>query len=96
MKEKILALLGILVVVVLAVWLIAIIDRPPLPVASECYPTGCNGQICADTEVITTCEFRAEYACYKAGRCERQTTGKCGWTETPELKRCFAGLLPVY
>jgi len=56
-----------------------------------CRPTGCSGQVCSDEDVITTCEFRAVYACYKKPFtvCERQSSGKCGWTETDELKRCL-------
>ena len=54
-----------------------------------CFKTGCSGQVCADEEVVTTCEFRPEYECYKAAKCERQTNGKCGFTDTPELRRCL-------
>ena len=54
-----------------------------------CFKTGCSGQVCADEEVITTCEYRAEYECYKTARCERQANGKCGFTDTPELRRCL-------
>jgi hypothetical protein len=64
---------------------------PQLPVASaECRPTGCSAQICSDQDVITTCEFRSEYACYQNAKCERQTTGQCGWTQTPALSQCLA------
>lgn len=64
---------------------------PPAAVPGRqppCRVTGCSGQICADDDRITTCEYRAEYACYPAARCERQTDGRCGWTETAELTRC--------
>lgn len=61
---------------------------PSPPSLTSCRPTGCSGQVCADEDVITTCEFRAEYACYKSARCERQPDGHCGWTETAELTRC--------
>ena len=54
-----------------------------------CFKTGCSQQVCSDEEVITTCEWRAEYECYKTARCERQSTGKCGFTDTPELRRCL-------
>ena len=56
----------------------------------ECKPTGCSGQICSDQDMITTCEYRAQYACYKDAICERQTTGQCGWTQTTKLKSCLA------
>ncbi|HEX5966506.1 MAG TPA: hypothetical protein VFY51_11270, partial [Pyrinomonadaceae bacterium] len=54
-----------------------------------CFKTGCSSQVCADEEVITTCEYRSEYDCYKTAKCERQANGKCGFTETPELRRCL-------
>ena len=54
-----------------------------------CFKTGCSGQVCADEDVITTCEYRPEYDCYKAAKCERQANGKCGFTDTPELRRCL-------
>lgn len=54
-----------------------------------CVVTGCSGQVCGDEQMMTTCEYRAEYACYKTARCERQPTGKCGWTETKELLSCL-------
>ena len=55
-----------------------------------CVVTGCSRQVCADEEVMTTCEWRDAYACYRTARCERQPDGKCGWTQTEELKRCLA------
>jgi hypothetical protein len=54
-----------------------------------CFKTGCSRQICSDEEVVTTCEYRSEYDCYKTAKCERQATGKCGFTDTPELRRCL-------
>lgn len=55
----------------------------------NCIVTGCSGQVCADEDVITTCEFLPEYMCYRDARCERQSDGECGWTETPELLGCL-------
>jgi hypothetical protein len=54
-----------------------------------CMKTGCSGQICSDHEVISTCEYKAEYACYKKAACERQANGDCGFTPTPELTACL-------
>ncbi len=54
-----------------------------------CFKTGCSGQVCADEEVVTTCEFKPEYECYKRAKCERQANGQCGFTDTPELRRCL-------
>lgn len=57
---------------------------------SPCYIGGCSSQVCSDQKnIITTCEYKEEYACYKNAKCERQTNGQCGWTETPELKECL-------
>jgi hypothetical protein len=61
-----------------------------------CLITGCSGQVCAETEVVTTCEFQPEYACYKQySRCERQTDGQCGWTHSAELGLCLYGSPPL-
>lgn len=54
-----------------------------------CIRTGCSAQVCSDEEVITTCEYRSEYDCYKQARCERQPNGECGFTQTPELTACL-------
>ncbi|MEK6334564.1 MAG: DUF6748 domain-containing protein [Acidobacteriota bacterium] len=55
-----------------------------------CIKTGCSSQVCSDREVITTCEFRPEYACYQKAVCERQSDGNCGFTKTRELTECLA------
>jgi hypothetical protein len=55
----------------------------------RCFKTGCSQQVCSDEEVVTTCEYRSEYECYRTARCERQSNGECGFTKTPELTRCL-------
>ena len=65
-------------------------DPPPPPPLAACVKGGCSGQICADHSVISTCEFRPEYACYQTATCARQATGNCGWTQTPALTSCLA------
>jgi hypothetical protein len=60
-----------------------------VPQLSACQVTGCSGQICSDKEVVTTCEYREEYACYQRAVCERQPTGECGWTPSVELTMCL-------
>lgn len=56
----------------------------------ECFIGGCSGQICSAEEgIITTCEWREEYACYQEATCERQADGQCGWTQTGELAACL-------
>jgi len=63
-------------------------QKPPAN-KKPCMKTGCSGQVCADEEVITTCEYRTEYECYKRAKCERQASGECGFTDTPELRTCL-------
>jgi hypothetical protein len=67
----------------------------PPPATAECMKTGCGGTVCADEQIITTCEFKPEHACYNDAICERQADGKCGWTETAELTACLANPPPV-
>lgn len=66
-------------------------NRPKLPpIVEDCYVGGCSNQVCSETpDLVTTCEFREEYACYASATCERQLTGSCGWTVTPELTSCL-------
>jgi len=63
-------------------------------VFNSCAVAGCSQQLCVSADeastIVTTCEYRAEYACYKEASCEPQADGKCGWTLTPELQRCLA------
>ena len=55
-----------------------------------CVVGGCSGQICSDQDgVVTTCEWREEYACYQDATCERQPDGACGWTMDGTLQACL-------
>lgn len=54
-----------------------------------CIKTGCSSQVCSDRNVITTCEWRPEYACYQKAVCERQSDGSCGFTPSAELTACL-------
>jgi len=59
-----------------------------------CIRGGCSGQLCVEERadgdgLATTCEYRAEYACYQTAACERQSSGSCGWTQTPTLAACL-------
>lgn len=95
---KVALLLGLAVILIGLATLIAI----PAPTdtsnggisSNGCVVAGCSGQLCiaADeaADIITTCEYRAEYACYKSARCELQQNGTCGWSQTAELRVCLA------
>jgi len=57
-----------------------------------CVETGCSGQICADVDTASTCEWTESYACYgDVGICERDAAGVCGWRPTEELQNCIDG-----
>src|SRR5689334_7151600 len=64
-------------------------SKPASGSLKPCMKTGCSGQVCSDQEVITTCEYKTEYECYKKATCERQANGDCGFTPTPELNACL-------
>lgn len=60
----------------------------------DCVVGGCSGQSCGEPEdesgLITTCEYREEYACYKQhGVCERNAQDQCGWRPSQELQDCI-------
>ncbi|CAN5707838.1 hypothetical protein BH11PAT2_BH11PAT2_06310 [soil metagenome] len=61
------------------------------PVATKrCYIGGCSSELCSDSPgAISSCIYRSEYACYKTATCERQPSGKCGWTQTTQLLTCL-------
>lgn len=58
-----------------------------------CKVAGCNNELCVSVteEVYTSCEWREEYACYQTtnATCERQSSGVCNWTATPQLQACL-------
>lgn len=65
-------------------------DSKPAPAQGQCYVGGCSSQLCSDQpDMVSTCEYRAEYACYQGATCERQPSGQCGWTQNAELKACL-------
>lgn len=59
-------------------------------VQTACRKTGCSGQLCADRDMITTCEMRPEYACFRAATCERGADGQCGFRKTADLTSCLS------
>lgn len=57
---------------------------------APCVVTGCSGQICADAEVASTCEWSPKYACYQQfGTCGRAADGQCGWEQSDALTACL-------
>lgn len=104
MSRSVLASLVVGALLCVAIWAVARSTKSPsVPVSSTeerpqpdarevppCRITGCSGQVCSDEEVITTCEYRPEYACYKTAVCEPARDGVCGWRMDEELKDCLA------
>ncbi len=73
---------------------VCIANPPAPPPPAACITSGCSGQVCADHSVITTCDWRPQYACYHTATCARQADGACGWTATPALTSCLANAMP--
>lgn len=67
------------------------------PAGGECVKGGCSGTLCTEpgNDMMTTCEYKAEYACYQTAKCERQADSKCGWTQSAELTACLANPPPM-
>jgi eight-cysteine-cluster-containing protein len=72
-------------------------ETKPPATANDCIKSGCSGTVCVEPgkEVVTTCEYKAEYGCYKEGVCERQADGSCAWTQSPALTACLANPPPL-
>lgn len=62
--------------------------------AGGCIISGCGGESCIDANSSEAfkCEVakgaRALESCYQFAICERQPTGRCGWTETKKFDSC--------
>ena len=70
------------------------IELTPVPNTKGCSTGGCSGELCTeatDDPLMSTCQYKEEYICLKRSRCERQSNGKCGWTQTPEYTQCLSG-----
>lgn len=62
-----------------------------------CQVGGCSGQLCVDSTtdpIVSTCEWKEEYGCYKYTKCGIMPDGKCGWANTPEFQSCLSKPLP--
>lgn len=60
-----------------------------LGASGGCRATGCSGQVCAAADVMTSCEWKPEYACYREAVCARGADGACGWVEDAALRACL-------
>ena len=61
-------------------------------VDSDCAVGGCSSQLCLQKDlakdVITTCEYREKYGCYKLTSCGC-VDNKCEWKDNNELVGCL-------
>lgn len=55
---------------------------------SDCFRTGCSGQICSSEHVLTTCEWFPYYACYEDQYCVCENH-RCTWDDDPVLEQCI-------
>ncbi|TXD36594.1 eight-cysteine-cluster domain-containing protein [Lujinxingia vulgaris] len=67
-------------------------EKPECRTDRDCKVGGCSGQLCGsiNDDLISTCEYLPEYACYD----QEYTScgcfgGKCGWEQTEELESCL-------
>lgn len=61
-------------------------------VDTKCITGGCNNEICQgadEEERASICIYKAEFECYRGLRCEVQSDGKCGWSQTEEFLSCL-------
>lgn len=61
----------------------------------SCVISGCSAEVCSDQAVVSPCIWRDAYVCFRDARCEHQSDGACGWTQTSELKACLASHDPL-
>ena len=60
--------------------------------SEKCVISGCSAELCVDADgeqMASICIWSEQFACYKSAKCEEQKDGKCGWAQTPELKKCL-------
>lgn len=65
--------------------------RDCLTKSKFCMVGGCSGELCLEktSAISSICLWKPEFQCYKTAKCEVQTNGKCGWTNTDSLKKCL-------
>lgn len=67
-----------------------IVSQVSQQIGAGCYVGGCSSEVCLDQkDVVSNCIYKEEFGCYKTTTCEKQKDGKCGWTQTDELRKCL-------
>ncbi|MEK7083470.1 MAG: hypothetical protein AAB972_04810 [Patescibacteria group bacterium] len=75
----------------------SILSSTPIPtlIVKPCIVGGCSGELCSPKNqegLASICIALPESACYKKTRCEIQSNGVCGWTQTSEFAACIKGV----
>jgi hypothetical protein len=71
------------------------VQAPSGEALDGCVITGCSFHLCLDqpeSETLSTCEYKDEYACLTEAICERQPSGRCGWSINKEYSQCIQNL----
>ena len=58
---------------------------------SDCFTTGCSGEICSSEDVFSVCIYLPEFGCNQYRNC-RCVGGICSWTNTTEYESCIETL----
>ena len=56
---------------------------------SSCRITGCNGELCATSDVASSCNWSPAFSCLRSRRCVRAERGGCEWRDPPSIARCM-------
>ena len=94
-KKKILFVLVVVgaIIAIFSIMLVYKYIKPNTTSQDECRIDGCSQEICLgkdDQPIVSECLWKEEYGCYKTAKCEVQGGGKCGWSQTDELKSCLS------
>ncbi len=66
--------------------------NPEARTGAGCLISGCGDELCGEQSAgpqVSICMVKPQDACYATARCERQSNGACGWTETAALLTCL-------
>jgi len=63
--------------------------------SADCKAAGCSGQLCVQRDkastIVTTCEWKDEYACYAEDSCICRNN-KCQWAGSERFAECIRNL----
>ena len=102
LDQKIIIILISIILIIIAFIILNKTNKNTSPTINQtektCKKAGCSNALCVESDqknTASTCEWKDEYACYQKAKCERQSNGKCGFTQDEELKNCLEKLTKV-